>query len=305
MRGAPSLGDDGRVHRGARFMLDAAVDRNLLGMAEWLLERGAGPDTPPGELWRGRPRRTLYREAVARGHMEMAELLVRYGAERTPVVKEGMDAFIEACLAMDRSRVRELAAEHPSHLADHRPMFAAVELDRADVLEMLIDLGTSPDVEDVQHGRTRPLHTAAAKNAERCARLLIERGAEVDARETTFGSAPIGWASYFGNTRMIELLGEHSRNVWTLTFRGLVDGIGRVLREQPELARVTNEEGQTPLFWLPGDEDRALQIAELLLEHGADPAHRDDHGLTAAEIAVRRGLVAVATLLETTCRSRP
>ena len=302
MRGAPSLGDEGRRHRGARFMLDAAVDRNMLRMAEWLLEHGAGPNTPPGELWRGHPRRTLYQEALALGHTEMAELLVRYGAERAPLVREGIDAFIEACLAMDQPRVRAMLAEHPGYLTDHRPMFAAIEKDREDAVGMLLDLGVSPDVEDVRHGRTRPLHMAAAGNAERSATLLIERGADVDAVETNFDAAPIGWASYFGNSRMIELLGAYSRNVWTLAFRGLVDRLRAVLRETPALARVTNSDGQTPLFWLPSDEASALEIAALLLEGGADPLTRDTRGTTAAEVAERRGLARVAELLRSAGR---
>lgn len=298
MGGAPSLGDEGRRHRGARFMLDAAVDRDLLGMAEWLLEHGAGPNTPPGELWRGSPRRTLYQEALALGHTEMAELLVRYGAQRMPLVTEGIEAFIEACLALDRPRARATIEEHPEYVRDHRPMFAAIENDRVDVVEMLLGLGTSPDVEDAEHGHTRPLHMAAAKNAARCASLLIERGAEIDAVETSFDSTPIGWASYYGNTRMIELLGAHTRNVWTLTFRGQVERLRQLLREEPQLARVTNDEGQTPLFWLPSDEATALEIADLLVRLGADPARRDGRGITAADVARRRAMSGVAELLQ-------
>lgn len=298
MRGAPSLGDDGRVHRGARFMLDAAVDRNLLGMAEWLLEHGAGPNTPPGELWRGKPRRTLYQEALARGHTEMAELLARYGAERTPVVREGIDAFIDACLALDEARVRALLHAHPEYLRDHRPMWAAVERDRDDVVTMLLGLGISPDVADVAHGGTRALHTAAAKGALRSARVLIAQGAEVDPRESSYGATPIGWASYFGQTRMLELLAEYSRNVWTLVFRGFIPRLRAVLREEPALACEINEEGQTPLFWLPPDEDRALEAATLLLEHGADPSVRDRRGETAVVVAGRRGMERVMALLQ-------
>jgi ankyrin repeat protein len=297
MRGAPSLGDDGRVHRGARFLLDAAVERNLLGMATWLLEHGAGPNTPPGELWRGRSRRTLYQEALARGHTAMAELLARHGAERTPARREGMDAFVDACLRLDRQLLEQTLAAHPEYLRDHRPMFAAIERDRADVVELLLDLGASPDTENVGHGGARALHMAAAKTAERCARLLIERGAEVDPRESSFGSTPIGWASYYGNPRMIELLGRHSRHVWTLTYRGLVERLREVLGDTPELARETNDEGQTPLFWLPDDEGAARTAAELLLEHGADPARRDRSGATAAEVAERRGLGEAAEVL--------
>lgn len=293
MRGAVSLGDDGRVHRGARFLLDAAVDRNLLGMAEWLLEHGAGPNTPPGELWRGQPRHTLHQEAMVLGHTEMAELLARYGAARTPVAREGLDAFIDACLAMDASRVRAMLAEHPEYRSDHRPMFAAAKRDRADVVEMLLDLGIPPDVEDAWHGRTRALHVAGPRSAH----VLISRGAEVDARETNFGATPLGWASYFGNTRLIEVIGTHSRDVVLLTFRGLVGRLRAVLKEEPSLARVTSEDGQTLLFRLPSDERTALEIAALLLECGVDPDQRDARGATAADIAMRRGLDAVVALL--------
>lgn len=295
MRGAPSLGDEGRVHRGARFMLDAAIDRNLLRMAEWLLEHGAGPNTPPGELWRGKPKRPLYQEALARGHTEMAELLVRYAAERTPVHLEGIDAFVSACLALDVDRVRAILDRHPEYLHDHRPAFAAIEHDRDDVLAMLLDIGTSPNVRDANG--TRALHTAAAKNAVRCGRLLIERGADIDPVESSYGSTPIGWASWFNNPEMMQLLAEYSRNAWTLTFRGFTERLKQVLEDEPEQARATNDEGQTLLFWLPEDEEAALEAANLLLEHGADPALRDRRGIAAMDVAERRGMARVAARL--------
>ncbi|MEO8139109.1 MAG: ankyrin repeat domain-containing protein [Gemmatimonadota bacterium] len=62
LRGAPSLGDGAIGHYGAHFMLKSALDRNRLRLAEWMLQHGAGPDTPPGPhrnastftLWRRR-----------------------------------------------------------------------------------------------------------------------------------------------------------------------------------------------------------------------------------------------------------
>ena len=47
-------------------------------------------------------------------------------------------------------------------------------------------------------------------------------------------------------------------------------------------------------MWLPGDAGQALEIAQLLVEAGADPALRALDGRTAAEIADARGLDAVA-----------
>jgi ankyrin repeat protein len=296
-RGAPSLGDGDRRHHGAHFMLEGAVDRNLLELAGWVLRHGAGPDSP----WGTHPTssRTLVQTALARGHDEMADLLVRHGATLTPLHLDGIDEFSDACLKLDRSRVQALLVEHPKYLHDHRPLFAAVKGDRSDVVEMLLDLGASPDTADEKHGGIRALHMAAAHEAVRCAALLIARGADVDHRETNHGATPLGWASWFQQQRAVEVIGNHSRDVWQLTYTGRVDRLRQVLREEPALARVTNSNGETPLMWLPGDTEAALEIAALLLEHGAHADRRNRDGLIAADIAIRRGLDAVAALLRT------
>jgi hypothetical protein len=277
-------------------MLDGAVDRNLLQLAEWLLEHGAGPNTPRGNLWK-ESNRTLYQEARARGFSDMAELLVRYGATEEPLELNGIDEFTESCLTMDRQRARSLIERHPEYLRDHRPMFAAVKNDRVDVVEMLLDMGVSPNVEDVWHGRTRTLHVAAGAGAERSAALLIERGADVDFRESNYDGSPLTWASYFQQPRMIELLGRHSRDVWHLMRTGRVDRLREVLGENPESARVSSPGAGTPLFWLPDDAASALEIASLFISHGADAAHRNAEGVSAADVAARRGMDEVAAML--------
>jgi ankyrin repeat protein len=296
MRGAASLGDDERKHPGAHFMLSGAVDRNLLRLAEWMLQHGAGPNTPPGTLWRI-PQRSLYEDARLKGHHEMAELLARYGARRVEPPVEEQEEFVRACLAMDQARTRAMIERNPALLKDPHAAFAVIERDRADALEMLLDLGMSPDLENVSHGRARALHHAAAHNARRCAELLIARGAEVDPQELNYGGTPIGHASYFQHTEMVDLLSRYSRDVWSLTYNGKLERLREVLRESPELARSTNDSGETPLMWLPSDEGTALEIARLLVAHGADPSLRNKEGKTAGEVAARRGLEAVAEFL--------
>jgi ankyrin repeat protein len=165
-----------------------------------------------------------------------------------------------------------------------------------EVARLLLDLGVSPDVENPR-GRTRALHVAAAHGAERSAALLIERGADVDARETSYDGTPLSWAAFFEQPRMVELLAGYSRDVWRLTYTGRVERLREVLREEPVRARATNASGETPLMWLPSDAAAALEVARLLVEHGADPAARNAQGLSAADIATRRGLDEVAALL--------
>jgi ankyrin repeat protein len=297
LRGAASLGDEARRHHGAHLMLSAAIDRNLPRLAEWMLEHGAGPDTPWGTHPARSARATLYEEAVARGHDEIAQLLVRHGATPTPLRLEGEEQFVDACLRMDRDTARHLAAEHPDYLRSHHALYAALEGDRDDVVALLLDLGVSPDAGNPSNAGETALHLAAAGGAERSAELLIRRGATVDSRERAYGGVPLSWASYFQQAPMIELLGRYSRDVWSLTRTGRLERLRVVLREEPALAQLSTSEGHTPLMWLPNDPGTALEIAALLLEHGADPSRRNAQGDTAADIATRRGLDQVAAML--------
>src|SRR5690606_15729625 len=119
--------------------------------------------------------------------------------------------------------------------------------------------------------RHRPLQEAASRNATKVARLLIERGAEIDARETQWGNTPLDFAVWSQHPEMIELLAPHSRDIRNLVFIGNVERVRQVLEEQPELARLVHE-GHTPLTWLPDDEEAAVEIVKLFLERGADPS---------------------------------
>ncbi|MGH7632796.1 MAG: hypothetical protein ACRENC_03635, partial [Gemmatimonadaceae bacterium] len=295
MRGAPSLGDEDRFLPGARFVLDAAVDRNLVLLAEWMLAHGAGPNTPSGPLWK-QSTRSLYQEALARGHSAMAELLVRYGATVAPLTLDEHETFVRACLTLDQQSVRSMIRRHPELLSDARTLIAAAHQDRADVVDMLLDLGFSPDVADPNTGG-RALHAAAAAGAARSAALLIARGATVDAHDGLYDSPPLGWASHFAQSPTIELLGRYSSDVWRLTFAGRSDRLRELLDAEPELAKATNRAGDTPLMWLPDDAASALTIARLFLDHGANASLRNARGLTAADIATSRGLEEVAALL--------
>ena len=63
---------------------------------------------------------------------------------------------------------------------------------------------------------------------------------------------------------------------------------------------VLSRDGRTALFFLSAPEERAVEIAELLLGHGVDPKFRDADGLTAADAAAKSGFEDVAELLRGT-----
>jgi ankyrin repeat protein len=286
--------DMGGYGTGARYLLEIAVRKNDVALAEWLLSHGANPDAAHAADPR-LPQVSLHEAAVRAGHLELADLLVRHGATPSGAAIDDEQSFVAACLRLDRDRAEALLAEHPEYLRSTAAAFAAAKSDRADVVALLLDLGLSIEVENEQ--RQRPLHAAAWSDAVRIAELLIELGAEIDPRESEWQNTPIDFAVYGQHRRMTELLTRHSRDIWNLTFVGAVDRVRDVLREQPALARSITKRNETPLMELPDDEAAAVEIVKLFLAHGADAGVRDPNGLTAADHASRRGLVDAAALL--------
>lgn len=296
--------DMGGYGCGARFLLGGAVDRNNLQLARWMLEHGANPNAPaPPKRNRhtidasGRvSSRTLYEEALRKGSREMADLLASFGATPSIVALEGEEAFTAACLRLDRAEARALLAAHPEYLSSPKAMTIAIMRDRADVVELLLDLGMSPDIEDPEEGKQHPLHVAAYHDSLAIATLLIARGAQIDPRETRYESTPLWGAVWAQQQRMIDFLSPLSSDVWALAFVGNIERLRKVLAAEPRLAR-SRGQNETPLMWLPGDEDRAMEVAEMFLAGGADLDVRNVQGQTAADLAAVRGLDRVAALL--------
>jgi len=137
-----------------------------------------------------------------------------------------------------------------------------------------------------------------------CLLALMERGAAIDPFEKNWGSTPLGAAIYAQNRAMIEFLGRVSRDIWELTNSGNIERLRELLRDDPDRAKVASD-GHTPLMWLPPDDEaRAMEVAKLLLAHGADPTLRNNDGETAADRAAKAGLLEVADLLNHSWNSR-
>ena len=296
--------DMGGYGPGAYFVLRIAVEKNDFALAEWALAHGADPNLTSSSHPKFKPKLSLYQAAVARGHHDMADLLVRHGAEPRVVALGPEEEFVQACLQSDTARIRALAKAHPEFLQSHRAMHAAAERNLPEVVAALLDLGVPIEIEDVH--KQRPLHAAAGANAIAAAQLLIDRGAEIDPEETQWGATPLGFAIYGNQREMIELLAPLTRSVWHLVRLGRTARLREVLAAEPARATQGAASGYTPLMGLPDDEERGLEAVELLLAHGADPSVRNrDEGLTAADYAHQRGLYKVAQRLEAAAPPAP
>ena len=284
----------GNYGNGARWYLEAAVRNNDVALAEWCLVHGASFNpAPPAQ--KTLPQVSLHEMAVRRGRKEIAVLLERHGAKPSRIALTDADLFAYACFRLDRAAAQALATKHPELLASTNVLFRATKENRADVVRLLLDLGMSPNVEDER--KQRALHIAGYDDAVDVARLLIERGAEIDMREANWNNTPMDCAVYSQNQRMIELLAPYTRDVWNLVYTGQTKRLHELLAGKPDLAKVVWD-GWTPIMWLPDDEARAVQIVEMFLAHGADPSVRSKEGLTAEDYARKRALDDAADLLQ-------
>lgn len=287
--------DMGAYGSGARFILETAIKTDNRPLAEWALRRGANANAAPARDRRF-PKRSLFELALMQDQPEIAALLADHGATRSTPALDAHEQFMNACFRLDPAAARRLLEDRPDYRQSTHALFEAAKRDRPDVLALLLELGFSPDAHDATGKRA--LHEAAFNGALQAARFLVDRGAEIDPRESTYGGTPMSWAAHNDRTDMLNLLSTVSRDIWVLAHRGYVARVREVLAEDPARARVAAGNGYTPLWWLPDDEAAALEIAGLLLAAGADPSARNKEGQTAADWARRRGMEGVAARLE-------
>lgn len=160
-----------------------------------LLQHGAVVDTPRGDG------RTAYALAIRAGNVAVADLLASVGADTNHLAP--IDALIGACLAADEARARAIFAEHPDVLKrptieDQRAINLAVEEEREASVKLMASLGWDLSTEGEWGGT--PLHWAAWNARPEMVRLLLELGAPVNKRDSTYGSSAIAWTAH-GSTQ--------------------------------------------------------------------------------------------------------
>jgi ankyrin repeat protein len=153
-------------------------------------------------------------------------------------------------------------------------------------------------VDAADEGGVRALQRAVGADARELVELLLAQGAEVDRPSQHYGGA-MGFAAHYERVKLAEILAPRSRDVHNLVNIGMKDRLRELFTAEPVLVNLAHPRtGMTPLFALPNDEALAIEMATLLLVHGANPKIRDREGHTPAEAAARRGLLEVADLLD-------
>jgi len=139
--------------------------------------------------------------ALPHGEFEAANALVQHGAR----------IDLPAAAALGRvENARQLLAMATGD-ERHRAMALAAQFGHTEIVRMLLDLGVDPSRYNPTgfHPHSTPLHQAALAGHHDVVRLLVERGARLELKDTVWQGTPEGWALHAGNTNIAEYLRAH------------------------------------------------------------------------------------------------
>ncbi|RYP53890.1 hypothetical protein DL768_001202 [Monosporascus sp. mg162] len=161
------------------------------------------------------------------------------------------------------------APESGHNICGRIPLLWAAANGRLAVLKLLVEKGAQIEARN-ENGST-PLISVAARGYEAMARLLIEKGAQIETRNK-YGLTPLICAADQGH-----------------------EAVARLLIEKGAQIEARREDANTPLFWAADQGHEA--VARLLIEKGAQIEARGKDGSTPLIFAADQGYEAVARLL--------
>jgi ankyrin repeat protein len=152
-------------------------------LAETLIDHGAGHNGP-GSAWQ-----SDVMTALSFGFKGTAERLVKHGA---PVD--------ELPLAAGLGRVEDAIRLLPTANSQSRQVALALasQHGHVDVVRLLLDAGEDPNRYNPEgfHSHSTPLHQAIASDRPVVVRLLLDKGARTDIKDTIFEGTALDWAIY-------------------------------------------------------------------------------------------------------------
>jgi ankyrin repeat protein len=153
-----------------------------------------------------------------------------------------------------------------------------------------------------------PLPRAAANGHEVVVKLLLEKGAELEAKDSNYGQTALSWAAEKEHEAVVKLLLENnaeletkSNSGWTpllyTVYYGREAVVKLLLEKGAELEAKDKDYGRTALLYAAEKGHEA--VVKLLLEKGAEleTGTKDDNDLTPLSYAAINGHKAVVKLL--------
>jgi ankyrin repeat protein len=213
-------------------------------------------------------------DAARTGKTDVVRRLLKQGADVNLGLETGWTPLHAACYYNKPSIARLLLEfnpnlETPITHDGYRPLHKAAESGSVEVVKLLVDNGA--DIEARSNGLATPLWVAANRNRRSAVRFLLDQKAQIEAADK-FNNTPLHGAVNAGHCQLVREL--------------LADGAKYDTQ---------NNAGKTPLYSAAqsGRED----VLRCLLEQGADPTIVTVEGWTALHTAAYQGHTRVAEIL--------
>lgn len=285
--------------------LHQAAGLGQLVVADFLLRNGANIDS------RDRSEATPLYEAAASGHKAMVELLIQHKADLELADRNGWTPLYRAADKGFNSVVQVLLA----HGADPnaRAKDGATPLHTAMGQRAIIDalIARKANVNAAEDDGTTPLHIAAARGLDSIAQLLIEHGAQVDAKDK-LNKTPLARAVEQMQipTAKLLLANKADPNVQFYQDKGLDSEnllhLAASRRNLP-MTELLLQNGAKPNLLSGGSTPLLLAVllqeqdlVKLLLQHGADPNIPDSSGRPPLHCSISK-----PSILQTLLDSKP
>lgn len=139
----------------------------------------------------------------AANHKDVVNVLLNHGAEVA-------DIFM-ACALGHVDKVRGLLDEDPARLHAHKdprtgtPLHVAADKGQLAVAKLVVERGAAVNAL-TDSGDITPMHDAAFSGHIEMVEWLLEQGADPAARDTEFGATPLAWARFNGRNEVAAIL---------------------------------------------------------------------------------------------------
>jgi ankyrin repeat protein len=163
-------------------------------LVDTLVDFGASVEPVGGGKWKS-PLMT----ALAFGYTDAALRLVSRGATIPDLA---------AAAGLGRVTDARRLLESADAETRHRALALAAQQGHAEIVALLLDAGEDPNRFNPEgnHAHSTSMHQAALAGREAVVRLLVERGARTDIRDTIYQGTPLGWAEHGDQTAIADYL---------------------------------------------------------------------------------------------------
>lgn len=170
------------------------------------------------------------------------------------------------------------------------PLLRAIQNNHVAVAEYLLEQGASIFVKSEPYQLSAILHTAVWTNSEHLAKLLLDRGAELEDRDYE-EVTPLIRSAFFLKGAVFHFLLEKGANLESLDIYGRTalqracltsqeKTVKLLLQAKPVINFKDEKYGMTALHYAAATTNTSTEICQLLLDHGAELDGIDNFGST-------------------------